>query len=187
MTVQNLSAQRAIYHERRLGYSFDSRSHERARSKPEPCGSARPRGRQSGIITRSRRSFISSSKAQARSNSMANVKWLARAMRSSSLPVYGTQSPLAIEPLRFLCCCAPPYARGRYVSRITAVVAVAAATAKISSRRGLFCRLLLLRAREALILFPAFGTFPSVVSAFVMSHKPDLRPLLEQEQSKRLG
>ncbi len=45
----------------------------------------------------------------------------------------------------------------------------------------------LLRAREALILSPAFGTFPSVVSAFVMSHKPDLRPLLEREQSKRLG
>ena len=34
---------------------------------------------------------------------------------------------------------------------------------------------------------PAFGTFPSVVSAFVMSHKSDFRPLLEQEQSKRLG
>jgi hypothetical protein len=36
-----------------------------------------------------------------------------------------------------------------------------------------------LRAREALRFLSAFGTFPSVVSAFVMSHKPDLRPLLE--------
>ena len=64
------------------------------------------------------------------------------------------------------------------------------------SSTALFARLLslasrsiarrLLRAREALMFLPAFGTFPSVVSAFVMSHKPDLRPLLEQEQSKRL-
>jgi hypothetical protein len=36
------------------------------------------------------------------------------------------------------------------------------------------------------MFLPAFGTFPSVVSAFVMSHKSDLRPLLEKEQSKRL-
>jgi len=65
------------------------------------------------------------------------------------------------------------------------------------SREALFARLLslanrnivrgLLRACEALMFLPAFGTFPSVVSAFVMSHKPDLRPLLEREQSKRLG
>jgi len=41
---------------------------------------------------------------------------------------------------------------------------------------GLF---VFLRAREALRFLSAFGTFPSVVSAFVMSHKPDLRPLLE--------
>ena len=34
------------------------------------------------------------------------------------------------------------------------------------------------------MFLPTFGTFPSVVSAFVMSHKSDLRPLLEQEQSK---
>jgi hypothetical protein len=33
------------------------------------------------------------------------------------------------------------------------------------------------------MFLPAFGTFSSVVSAFVMSHRPDLRPLLEQEQS----
>src|SRR5207249_2226995 len=45
----------------------------------------------------------------------------------------------------------------------------------------------LLRAREALMFLPAFGTFLGVVSAFVMSHKPDLRPLLDREQSKRLG
>ena len=37
----------------------------------------------------------------------------------------------------------------------------------------------LLRIREALMFLPAFGTFPSVVSAFVMSHKPELRPVLE--------
>ena len=36
----------AFYHERRLDYSFDSRSHECARPKPKPCGSARPRRRQ---------------------------------------------------------------------------------------------------------------------------------------------
>ncbi len=30
----------------------------------------------------------------------------------------------------------------------------------------------------------AFGPFLGVVSAFVMSHKPDLRPLLDREQSK---
>jgi hypothetical protein len=41
---------------------------------------------------------------------------------------------------------------------------------------GLF---VFLRAREALRFLSAFGTFPGVVSAFVMSHKPDLRPLLE--------
>jgi hypothetical protein len=41
---------------------------------------------------------------------------------------------------------------------------------------GLF---VFLRAREALMFLSAFGTFLSVVSAFVMSHKPDLRPLLE--------
>ena len=34
------------------------------------------------------------------------------------------------------------------------------------------------------MFLPAFGTFLSVVSAFVMSHKPDLRPLLDREQSK---
>ena len=45
----------------------------------------------------------------------------------------------------------------------------------------------LLRAREALMFLPALGTFPSVVSAFVMSHKPDLRSVLEREQSERLG
>jgi len=37
------------------------------------------------------------------------------------------------------------------------------------------------------MFLPAFGTFPSVVSAFVMSHRSDLRPLLEREQSKPLG
>ena len=37
------------------------------------------------------------------------------------------------------------------------------------------------------MFLPAFGTFLSVVSAFVVSHKPDLRPVLDQEQSKRLG
>jgi hypothetical protein len=36
----------AIYHERRLDYPFDSRSHECARPKPKPCGSPNPRGRQ---------------------------------------------------------------------------------------------------------------------------------------------
>ena len=34
------------------------------------------------------------------------------------------------------------------------------------------------------MFLPAFGTFLSVVSAFVMSHKSDLRPLLDREQSK---
>jgi len=37
------------------------------------------------------------------------------------------------------------------------------------------------------MFLPAFGPFLGVVSAFVMSHKPDLRPLLDREQSKRLG
>ena len=41
------------------------------------------------------------------------------------------------------------------------------------------CLFVFLRAREALRFFPAFGTFPSVVSAFVVSHKPNLRPLLK--------
>ena len=45
----------------------------------------------------------------------------------------------------------------------------------------------LLREREALILFPAFGTFLGVVSAFVVSHKPDLRPLVAREQRERMG
>jgi hypothetical protein len=45
----------------------------------------------------------------------------------------------------------------------------------------------LLREREALILFPAFGTLPGVVSAFVVSHKPDLRPLVAREQRERMG
>ena len=36
----------AFYHERRLDYPLDSRSHKCARPKPKPCGSARPRGRQ---------------------------------------------------------------------------------------------------------------------------------------------
>jgi len=36
------------------------------------------------------------------------------------------------------------------------------------------------------MFLPAFGTFSSVVSAFVMSHKPNLRPLLEREQSNQL-
>ena len=36
----------ALYHERRFDYPFDSRSHECARPKPKPCGSARLRGRQ---------------------------------------------------------------------------------------------------------------------------------------------
>jgi len=34
------------------------------------------------------------------------------------------------------------------------------------------------------MFLPAFGPFLGVVSAFVMSHKPDLRPLLDREQSK---
>jgi len=34
----------AFYNERRLDYPFDSRSHECARPKPKPCGSARPPG-----------------------------------------------------------------------------------------------------------------------------------------------
>ena len=36
------------------------------------------------------------------------------------------------------------------------------------------------------MFLPAFGTFLSVVSAFVMSHKPNLRPVLEREQSNQL-
>ena len=32
------------------------------------------------------------------------------------------------------------------------------------------------------MFLPAFGAFLSVVSPFVMSHKPDLRPLLEPWQ-----
>ena len=48
---------------------------------------------------------------------------------------------------------------------------------KLRSQR-LFRWLLLLRAREALILLPAFGTSLSVVSAFVVSHRAELRPLL---------
>jgi hypothetical protein len=54
----------AFHHERRLDYPFDSRSHECARPKPKPCGSARPRRRQDrtalsqgfgGALFRSRR------------------------------------------------------------------------------------------------------------------------------------
>ncbi len=37
------------------------------------------------------------------------------------------------------------------------------------------------------MFLPAFGTFLSVVSAFVMSHKPNLRPVLEREQSNQLS
>jgi hypothetical protein len=48
---------------------------------------------------------------------------------------------------------------------------------------GLF---VFLRAREALMFLSAFGTFLSVISAFVMSHKPDIRPLLDREQSNQL-
>ena len=36
----------AFYHQRRLNYPFDSRSHECARPKPKPCRSTRPRRRQ---------------------------------------------------------------------------------------------------------------------------------------------
>jgi hypothetical protein len=43
--------------------------------------------------------------------------------------------------------------------------------------------LLLLRAREALMFLPAFGMFPGV-SASVVSHKPDLRPLLEAREKQ---
>ena len=46
---------------------------------------------------------------------------------------------------------------------------------------GLF---VFLRAREALRFLPAFSAFLNVISAFVMSHKPDLRPLLEREQKQ---
>src|SRR4029077_7183158 len=35
----------AFYHEGRLYYPFDPRSHECARTKPKPCGSAGPRRR----------------------------------------------------------------------------------------------------------------------------------------------
>ena len=48
---------------------------------------------------------------------------------------------------------------------------------KLRSQR-LFRWLLLLRAREALILLPAFGTSFNVVSAFVMSHKQNPHPRL---------
>jgi hypothetical protein len=40
--------------------------------------------------------------------------------------------------------------------------------------------------REALILFPAFGAFLGIVSASVVSHKPDLRPLVPGEQRERM-
>jgi hypothetical protein len=52
--------------------------------------------------------------------------------------------------------------------------------------QSLFRRLLLLlHEREALGFFSTFGTFPSVVSAFVVSHKPDHRPLVSREQRER--
>ena len=38
--------------------------------------------------------------------------------------------------------------------------------------------LVLLRVREALMFLPVFGMFLSVVSAFVMSHKRNRRPLV---------
>ena len=37
------------------------------------------------------------------------------------------------------------------------------------------------------MFLPAFGTFPGVVSASVMSHKSDLRPLLDREQREPMG
>jgi hypothetical protein len=52
-------------------------------------------------------------------------------------------------------------------------------------RRLLLLLLLLLHERKALGFFPAFGTFLSVVSAFVVSHKYDLRPLVSPEQRER--
>ena len=49
---------------------------------------------------------------------------------------------------------------------------------------GLFFGFLLLGACESLILLPAFGTFPGVVSAFVMSHKRNRRLLLKRKQKQ---